>query len=253
MMRIKEYRGAVWKVAGLAAMFIATLGCDLTGQYDKKFQQALVEAGRKSMFDALLHRDFTEIVDSARQPIGVKLRLPKQFDAESKALAQTVIRRLTDIPGATYSLMKEVDDDSGQKAMCTVQMTVVPKAEQKPEAVQSLVAKLATDIAAGSKWEDVSLGSPSGQQQTLKRIRIETQTAVATAKGPGKTVPDRIDVYQIDGGNNTVIIAWETPKPHAQKHNLERAIEASMGTVEVAAAAGGNAAGAAGGKASGCF
>src|SRR4029078_12010129 len=93
---------------------------------------------------------------SSGQPSGVKLRLPKQFDAESKALAQTVIRRLTDIPGATYSLMKEVDDEGGQKAMCTVQRTVVPKAEQKPEAVQSLVAKLATDIAAGSKWEDVS-------------------------------------------------------------------------------------------------
>src|SRR5207249_2719368 len=122
----------------------------------------------------------------------------------------------------------------------------------------SAVAKAAAAISAGAKWEDVTLPTLSGQPQALKRMRIETKIPVPDAKGKIRSIDCRIDIYEIDAGSNAVLVAWMTPKGQAQKHNLERAIEASMGTVEVAAppaeAEGGKAAGGPGGKAAtGCF
>jgi hypothetical protein len=71
-------------------------------------------------------------------------------------------------------------------------------------------------------------------------------------------VPGFIDIYEIDAGSNVVVVTWLAQKPQAQKHQLDRAIEASMATVEVAAPAAdaeaGKASGAPGGKAApGCF
>jgi len=237
------------------ALFAAAAGCDLTGQYEPKFKQALEVANRRSAFDALLHRDYTEMVDAARQPIGVKLRLPKLFDGESKVLPQTAIPGLTDLQGSAYTLMKDLDDDSGQKAACIVQIVAVPKAAQKGEPVQATITKLATALVAGAKWEDISLPSPSGQPQGLKRMHLDKQMPQMNEKGGGgKMVPGLIDIYEVDGGANVVVVTWLALKPQAQKHNLERAIEASMGTVEVAGAPGGDAAGGGGGKAAtGCF
>lgn len=236
------------------ALFAATAGCDLTGQYEPKFKQALEVANRRSAFDALLHQPYTDVVDSTRQPIGVKLRLPKVFDGDSKVLPQTAIQGLTDIQGSAYTLMKDLDDDSGQKSACIVQIVAVPKAAQKGEPIQATITKLATTLVPGAKWEDVSLPSPSGQQQKLKRMHLDKQMPLLNDKGGGKMVPGLIDIYEVDAGANVVVIAWVAMKPQAQKHNLERAIEASMGSVEVAGAPGGDAGGGAGGKtASGCF
>src|ERR1043165_9872612 len=70
MMRVRSIVCEFWKLSSLTVMaivLIASSGCDLTGQYETKFKQALEESNRKSLFDALLHRDFTEVVDSARQ------------------------------------------------------------------------------------------------------------------------------------------------------------------------------------------
>jgi hypothetical protein len=254
-MRVRTFVDDLWRLGGVAAVFIATVGCDLTGQYEPKFKQALEVANRRSAFDALLHQTYTDVVDSARQPIGVKLRLPKIFDGESKALPQTAIQGLTDIQGSAYTLMKELDDDSGQKAACIVQIVAVPKAAQKGEPIQATITKLATALAAGAKWEDVSLPSPSGQPQTLKRMHLDKQMPQMNEKGTGgKMVPGLIDIYEVDGGANVVVVTWLALKPQAQKHNLERAIEASMGTVEVAGAPAADAGGGQGGKAaSGCF
>jgi hypothetical protein len=249
--------GEFWKHGSLAVALmtlVAACGCDLTGQYDTKFKQALEQASRRSAFDALLHQQFTEILDSARQPIGVKLRLPKQFDAESKVLPQTAIQGLTDLPGSAYTLMRELDDDNGQKAVSIVQIVAVPKAAQKGEPIQNVITRLATALVPGAKWEDLSLPSPSGQPQALKRMRLDKQMPILNAKGGGQMVPGLIDVYEIDAGANVLVVTWLTQKPQAQKHNLERAIEASMGTVEIAAAPAGEAAGGPGGKATtGCF
>src|SRR6476661_3246301 len=132
-MRISNIFGGFLKVSSVAAMFVAASGCDLTGQYEKKFQQAIEEAKRRSAFDDQLHAVFTEVVDASRQPVGVKLRLPKKFDAESKALSQNNIPGQAGIPGSAYVLMKELDDDAGQKAPCIVSILTVPKAEQKAE------------------------------------------------------------------------------------------------------------------------
>ncbi len=243
------------KLGGLVMFFVTATGCDLTGQYEKKFQQAIEEAKRRSAFDEQLHGVFTEVVDAARQPVGVKLRLPKKFDAESKVLTQNIIPGQAQIPGSAYVLMRELDDDKSQKAPCIVSIVTVPKAEQKSEPLANVVAKAMAAVSPTAKWEDVQLPTPTGGQVTLKRMRMETSLPVPTEKGQSVTLSTRVDMYLVEAANNTVMITWFTPKPQAQRHALDKAIDASMGTLEVAGAPGGEAtAGGGGGKATaGCF
>jgi hypothetical protein len=83
-------------------LLLAT-GCDLTGQYEKELQKSAQTAGQRAVFDLNLHPAFTEVVDSAKQNIGVKLRIPKVFDSNSKALAANDPKNPLPIPGLTYS------------------------------------------------------------------------------------------------------------------------------------------------------
>jgi hypothetical protein len=69
----------------LVPLVIAASGCDLTGQYEKKFQETLKASAQQAVFDQNLHATFTDVVDKEQKPIGVKLRLPQIFDASSKA------------------------------------------------------------------------------------------------------------------------------------------------------------------------
>src|SRR5690348_16051483 len=76
-----------WKKCLAATAVCATItvifGYDLTGQYDKKFHEALGAAAKRAVFD-LLRPDFTDALDPAKAPVGVKLRLPGVFDSNSK-------------------------------------------------------------------------------------------------------------------------------------------------------------------------
>src|SRR5262245_19470005 len=59
---------------------LAFSGCDLTGEYDKKFQQALQTSGLRAKFDQLLKGDEVDVTDSAGQGVGVRLKLPGSVD-----------------------------------------------------------------------------------------------------------------------------------------------------------------------------
>src|SRR5437016_644901 len=74
-------------LSGVCLFVLLFAGCDLTGEYDKKLQSSLQSAGQRAVFDLNLYPNFTEVVDSAKQNVGVKLRIPKVFDGNSKALA----------------------------------------------------------------------------------------------------------------------------------------------------------------------
>src|SRR3954447_8970464 len=116
-------------------------GCDLSGEYDKKVQASLQSAGQRAVFDLNLHPTFTEVVDSAKQNIGVKLRLPKVFDANSKALPVDNQKGPVKLPGLTYLLERQLDDDregdAKQFLPAYVFFAVLPKADQKAEGIQN--------------------------------------------------------------------------------------------------------------------
>src|SRR5712691_9010712 len=71
-----------WCAIALLGALAALAGCDLTGQYDKKFHEALDAASKRAVFD-LVRPDFTDALDPAKGGIGVKLRLPVVFDNSS--------------------------------------------------------------------------------------------------------------------------------------------------------------------------
>src|SRR5437870_7693057 len=77
---------------------LASAGCDLTGQYDKKFQESLQAAAKKAVFEGYLHSTPTEVVDSSRQPIGVRLRLPRVFDSSSRVIPMPSIPGMPALP-----------------------------------------------------------------------------------------------------------------------------------------------------------
>src|SRR5689334_15978057 len=104
-----------WGVITLFNTLAALAGCDLTGQYDKKFHEALDAAAKRAVFD-LVRPDFTDALDPAKAPVGVKLRLPTVFDNSSKAMTQLPIPVPMATPGSFYILARELDDNQGKWA-----------------------------------------------------------------------------------------------------------------------------------------
>ncbi|HEY2415091.1 MAG TPA: hypothetical protein VGI40_22800 [Pirellulaceae bacterium] len=225
-------------------------GCDLSGEYDKKVQTSLQSAGQRAVFDLNLHSTFTEVVDSAKQNVGVKLRLPKVFDANSKALAPD--KSPIKLPGLAYVLERQLDDDSGKFLPAYVVFAVVPKTETKADALQNTLLQTAKTIALSAAWSDVNLPTPTGQSLALKRLRAEGKLPAGKKAAPTET---HNDIYLIDAGANNVVIAWVMPKAQAQKYHLETATDTAMGTLENTAppAGPGGKAAPAGKAATGCF
>lgn len=241
----------------VASLFaVLTAGCDFGGEYDKKLKATLQTAGQQAVFDLNLQPTFVEVLDAAKQNAGVKLRLPKVFDANSKALPVDNQKGPVRLPGLSYALERQLDDDSGKFFPAFLFFAVVPKTEQKADAVQNGVVQLLKALTPSASWEDASLATPTGQQITLKRLRADAEQPLlaAQAKAPEK-VRTRFEIFLIDAGANSVLIGWLTPRAQAQKYNLDAAIDAAMGTVENTAppsAPGGKAA-PAGKAAAGCF
>jgi hypothetical protein len=252
-----------WWTISLLGMLATMAGCDLTGQYDKKFHEALDAAAKRAVFD-LVRPDFTDAIDPSKG-VGVKLRLPVVFDSNSKVSTQLPIPVPMAGGVSTYILTRKLDDDQGKWADCTVSIVAVPKGDQKGDTFQSAVTKGLSALTPNAKWDDVSVPTPSGQTTTLKRFRLDmSQLApqmaaavkAAAEKGGGAGLDMHTDMYLIDAGSAAVMISWAVPGPQAKKYNLDKAIEASMGTVEVTAppdAGGKGARGPAAAKAPGCI
>jgi len=208
-------------------------GCDLGGEYDSKVKTAMQVAGQRAVFDLNLHPTFTDVVDSAKQNVGVKLRLPKVFDGNSKALPVDNQKGPVRIPGLTYLLERQLDDDGGQFLPAYVFFVVAPKGEQKADAIQNALLQVMKLVSPGAAWNDASLPTPTGQSVALKRMRIEGEQPLPPAQGKAPVKANtRTDIYFVDAGANAVLIGWLTPKAQAQKYNLEAATEAAMGTLE---------------------
>jgi hypothetical protein len=224
------------------AVALSTLwfvGCDLTGQYDKRFHDSLQKAAQRAVFDLNLHATPSEIVDAARQNVGVKIRLPKLFDGSSKSLPPADPKAqppAVKLPGLAYAVERPLDDDSGQFLPTYVYFAAVPKTEQKADALQAALAQQVAAIAPGATWADVQLPTPTGQTVAFKRLRAEGKQEFTSAqkKAPA-SVDSRLDLFLVDAGERNVLIGWRAPKAQAQKYQLEAAIDAAMGTVEVTA------------------
>jgi hypothetical protein len=216
-----------------APLLLLAAGCDTTGEYDKKIQESVQASAKNAVFADNLHAAHTEVMDAAKQPIGVKLRLPKIFDNSSKVTTKSPIE-LPNVQSSTYGLMRVVDDPAGKKHSFSVIITATARPEQKAAGAPDLTKAFAA-FFPGAKPEDVTFNSPTGQPVTFKRFRGDMQMPAGMPKMDGVNNDLRMDVYQIDAGGHTVMIMWMTPK--AMVATLDPLQEASMGTLENAAAA----------------
>jgi hypothetical protein len=227
-----------------ASTVALSAGCDLTGEYDKKFQQALQKSAQRAVFDKYLFPTETEVTDAARKPTGVKLRILSVFDKDSKSLPATDARAqppFLKLPDLSYALERQLDDAQGAFLPVYLYFAAVAKPPKPdPKAAETLQATLAQGVAAalpGAKWEDAALQTPEGQPLSppLKRLRATGQQEFMNLQTnkPVK-LAGRFDLYLIDAPEYYVLIGWRTPSPQADKYQLEAAIDSAMGTVTVA-------------------
>jgi len=224
--------------AGFCAAALA--GCDLAG-YDAKFHSALKTSADRAAFDQALFPDPYEVTDAKRNNVGVSLRLPKSFDNSAKSLPAKDERAqipALPLPGLSFAMERQLNDASNKWLPAYVYFAVVPKADEKPEALQAALAQAAAAAGSPATWSDASLKTPQGSTATFKRLRIEGQLPFLNLqKKPPAPVKaaGRLDIYLVDAGDNSVLIAWRAPKAQADNHKFEAATEAAMGTVQVTA------------------
>lgn len=223
-------------------------GCDLTGQYEKKFQEALQTAARQATYEKYLQHDPVELTAADGKSLGVKLRLPRLFDNNTKLLAPSQPRAqppFGELPGLINTRERQIDDAQGQFLPSYCYIAAVPKSAQKADALQAALAKQVAAALAGASWADAALMSPTGQSLTLKRLRgVGNQEFFNLTKNPpvSTKVEGLFDLYLVDTPQAHVLIGWRCPKPQAEKYEFQAATEAAMGTLEVELASGGGAA-----------
>jgi hypothetical protein len=234
------------RTALLTAAIIAPLaGCDITGEYDRRFAEALQQSGERAVFDQQLFPTETEVMGPENMATGVKLRIPKLFDAESKSLAAEPRAQppFLRIPGFGYALERALDDPAGQFAPAYIYFGAVPKADQKLSDVQGAIVGPVAAAFPGAAWADASFRTPQGASVSFKVIRGEGQQAFDSTATGGvvANLDGKFELYLIDAPTHTAIVAFRAPKAQAQKYQLDAAIQAAMGTVVVPSAPAGDA------------
>src|SRR5688500_2670586 len=147
-----------------AVLAAALAGCDLSRQYEARFQESLQSADARAQFDLQLFAEPTSVTDAGQRQTGVSLRIPSFFNNDSKALTPADARAqppFVALPGLSYARERQLDDGTGQNFLPTyLYFATVPKAAAKGEkgpAADALQQSLAQQVAAafpGAAWAD---------------------------------------------------------------------------------------------------
>jgi hypothetical protein len=223
----------------LVLVIVATAGCDITGEYERRFQETLTGAGQRAAFDAVLFATETEITGEGNTASGVKIRLPSVFNSESKSLAATEPRAqppFVKLPGFGYALERSLPDGSNQLAPAYVYFAAVPKGDQKPDQVQGPIAATIAGAFPGATWADAQFTTPDGATVTHKVIRGDGQQDfdLSGTGGAVQRLDGRFALYFIESPTHYALVGFRAPKAQGDAANFEAAINAAMGTVVAA-------------------
>jgi len=230
-----------------ACLTLAVLaGCDITGEYERRFQETLANAGQRAAFDAVLFAAESEITGPANVGSGVKVRIPSLFD-QAKPLATEPRAQppFLQLPGFGYSLEKQLADASQKTAPAYVYYAAVPKTDQTPDQVQAPIAVAMKGAFPGAAWGDAQFKTPQGTTVTHKVIRGDgPQDFDVAGNGMMQKLDGRFALYFIDGPTFYALVGFRCPKAQADAQKFDAAVDAAMGTVSVPAGAAGPPAGA---------
>jgi hypothetical protein len=216
----------------------ALAGCDITGEYEKRFQERLTSAGQQATFDAVLFAADTEITGEANSASGVRLRLPSMFDKDSKSLATEPRAQppFVKLPGFGYALERSMPDAANNFAPCYIYFAAVPKADQKPDQVQAPIAVAVAAAFPGAAWADAQFATPQGSTITHKVIRGDGQQDfdLSGTGGAVQKLDGRFALYFIESPTHYALIGFRAPKAQSDQWKVDAAAQAAMGTVTVA-------------------
>jgi hypothetical protein len=205
-------------------------GCDITGEYEKRFQESLQGTSERAALDAILFAAETEITGEGGAASGVKLRLPSLFDSNSKSLASEPRAQppFVKLPGFGYSLERALTDNADQFAPAYIYFAAVPKADQTPDQVQAPIATAMKAAFPSAAWSDVQANS-----RTIKMIRGDGQQEfdLSGTGGAVQQMDGRFVLYFIEGPGHYALIGFRAPKAQGDRWQFDASIDAAMGTV----------------------
>jgi len=225
----------------LGLLLAALAGCDLSGQYEKRFQEALQSSSARAKFDLQLFEAGLPINDAKQTPTGVQVRIPKFFDqANTKSLPPTDARAqppFLALPGLIYAYERQLDDGTNKNFLPTyIYFAAVPKVddkkvEQKADGLQASLLKQVAAAFPGAAWENVQVATPEGKPLSLKRIRVLGQQDFFNFQSSKMQKADgRFDLYFIDAPAHHVLIGWRAAKPQGDRYFYADS-DLAMGTV----------------------
>ena len=226
-----------WHIPFVAALGMLA-GCDITGEYEKRFQETLISSGQKAAFDSVLYAAESDISGEGNTPSGVKLRLPSMFDKDTKSLSAEPRAQppFVKLPGFGYASERSMPDDANVFAPCYIYFAAVPKGELKPDQVQAPIAVALKAAFPSAAWSDVQVKTPQGTTVSHKVIRGDGQQDfdLAGTGGAVQKLDGKFALYFIESPTHFALIGFRAPKAQADKWKIDAASEAAMGTVTVA-------------------
>lgn len=222
--------GRLARCASVAFVLAVLAGCDITGEYEKRFQESLQGTSQRAALDAILFAAETEITGEGGAASGVKLRLPSLFDGNSKSLASEPRAQppFVKLPGFGYSLERALTDNADQFAPAYIYFAAVPKADQTPDQVQAPIATAMKTVFPSAAWSDVQV-----KTRTLKMIRGDGQQEfdLSGTGGAVQQMDGRFVLYFIEGPSHYALIGFRAPKAQGDRWQFDASIDAAIGTV----------------------
>jgi hypothetical protein len=222
-------------IACAAGLFV---GCDLSGEYERRFQETLVSAGQRAAFDQLLFAAESEVLGANNDPSGVKLRIPVAFTGATSLAAEPRAKPpFLPFPGFSYSLEKPLPDAGGQMAPAYVYFGAEKKGGEVSldKGLEQLRALVATTFPSAA-WADVSVNTPQGATATYKALRVSGPQDFEIS-GAIQKLEGKFEIYVVESPTHYAFIMFRAPTAQWQQNGLDSAIQAALGTVNVAAAA----------------
>jgi hypothetical protein len=210
----------------------------LGGTYSKRYEQALVNVGKKAETAAMLHGQPTAVPDAAGGQSGVQLKLPSILDGNSKSLPNTEVRAqppFVKLPGLNFAYERMVDDpaDASKFNPAYCYLGAVSKAEQPADVVQAEVLKVVQAAFPGSAWIDVQAPTAGGGSVGVKLLSVSGPQDFDGGQigKPVEKLEGQMDLYLYESGTHVVLIGFRAPTAHAGKYKFFDAARLAIGTI----------------------
>lgn len=242
-----------WRKGAILGLAVATtLGCDL-GTYSRRYTERLPQLTRRAELGRDLHNSYLSLqisaVNSALPAVpgggsastGVKVRLPKIFDAESRLLSASDPADISGPPGMALPIglayERYITNAESDRLPIYFYLVAIPKAEIEMSKVEELITgALPAEIDPVPSWQSQVIETLDDGTLDFRALKISQaqpfQVQLVDNAPEPQTLEGQLQFYARTEGDYHLVFIFRYPSQLADSLGFPTAIEGCLGTLK---------------------